>query len=281
MAVKLSPAIALAVATGCGGGSNSAEPDAALDLTPAIATPGERCAPGDRVALIEISDGRVRADLFDRPTPLVGEPALSDAACDFFRYQPAQPCDPCGDGELCGLDGTCVAAPRRDTGGRVILGAGGDEQAFEAEPELGFLGGDIALGGTRFSVAVDLYGQRITLEAETEVTGAIPGLAATLSGTYDAPEAIDATWPPLSDAASHLFTHIPINHHAGGATFTECAIDTASGTLHIDQPMLKPLAVSTGLEFQTFEHVRFAAAEVSRGCVELRFTHRDFVDLGF
>lgn len=43
--------------------------------------------------------------------------------------------------------------------------------------------------------------------------------------------------------------------------------------------MLEPLAVATGLEFQEFEHVRFAAAETSRGCVELRFTTRQSVGL--
>jgi len=43
--------------------------------------------------------------------------------------------------------------------------------------------------------------------------------------------------------------------------------------------VLEPLAVVTGLEFQSFEHVRFAAAETSRGCVELRFSNRQSVGL--
>jgi len=45
--------------------------------------------------------------------------------------------------------------------------------------------------------------------------------------------------------------------------------------------MLLPLAVSTGLEFQGIEHVRFAVAETPLGCVEFRFTIFQHVDLGF
>jgi hypothetical protein len=43
--------------------------------------------------------------------------------------------------------------------------------------------------------------------------------------------------------------------------------------------MVEPLAVATGLEFQGFQHIRFAAAETARGCVEFRFTRQQSIGL--
>ena len=112
---------------------------------------------------------------------------------------------------------------------------------------------------------------------ETQVPGALTDMTATLGGSYDVPESIDLSWTP-DGGDSHVFTHIPINHHAGGATFTECQAEMSAGSIHVDAPMLKPLAVATGLEFQTVDHVRFAAAETGRGCIEFRFVQHQFVD---
>ncbi len=71
-----------------------------------------------------------------------------------------------------------------------------------------------------------------------------------------------------------MFTHIPINHHAGGPTFTECWVEASVHTLQVPGAMLVPLAVETGLEFQGVEHVQVAAAETPAGCVELRATYK-------
>lgn len=277
---RTSVALSLLAMFGCGGDDGGpGGPDAAVDLTPRVAVPGTRCAPEERVGLVEITEGnRVRANMFDRTDPMVGAPELSDAACGFHRYRPSQPCDPCPDGELCALDGRCTAAPRRATDGRLALRAGDQEQVFEADPELGTLGGDISLPGGSYAVEVFAFGQTVTLEAETAVPEPLAGFSASLLGSYDAPEGIEASWDPLPEG-SHLFTRIPINHHAAGATFTECAVDASAGSLSVSQPMLEPLAVSTGLEFQSFEHIRFAAAETSRGCVEFRFTLRQTIGL--
>ena len=264
----------LAAAACSGDPAPGDSPDAAVDLTPAVAIPGARCAPAERAGLVEINaDRRVFAYLLDRPDPQLGEPALSDSACAFHEYRLKAPCEPCDEGELCGLDSRCAAAPRRALDGRVMIRDGQQQQTFTADPEIGDLGGELTLSGSDFTVEVVGFGQTVTLEQATAIPEPLANLAASLSGTLDDPQAIDASWNPRA-GGGQLFTHIPINHHAGGATFTECAVAASTGSLHVDQPMLEPLAVSTGLEFQSFEHVRFAAAETSRGCVEIRFSRR-------
>ena len=273
------------LAAGCGddaGGSDPGDapgdPDATPDLTPAVAVPGARCALAERVGLVEISAGKVvRADLYDRSDPWITDPAVTDSSCALHSFVPQQ-CSSCAEDQICDIDGRCVAIPRRDLDGRLVVRAGGQEQTFAAEPATGDLGGAITLPGASFAVEVVAFGQEVTLEAETSVPDPLPNFSASLRGTYDAPEGVDATWDAVAEG-SHLFTRIPVNHHAAGPTFTECAASGAAGTLAISQPMLEPLAVGTGLEFQGFDHIRFAAAETSRGCVEFRFTQRQSVGL--
>jgi hypothetical protein len=50
-------------------------------------------------------------------------------------------------------------------------------------------------------------------------------------------------------------------------------------SLRIGQPVLEPLAVVTGLEFQSFEHIHVAAADTARGYVEVRFTRQQSAGL--
>lgn len=277
--------VALAFAAACGADSHpdrdadpAGGPDAAVDLTPAVAVPGARCAAADRIGIVEVTVGRiVRADLFDRTDPWIADPARTDSACAFHSFTVEQ-CDGCGDDQICGVDGRCTAIPRRDVDGRLVLRAGGEEQVFDAEPATGDLGGAITLPGDGFAIEVVAFGQEVRLETETSVPDLLTGFSASLIGTYDAPEGIEASWDPTPEG-SHLFTRIPINHHAAGPTFTECAADGSLGTLRISQPVLEPLAVATGLEFQSFEHIRFAAADTSRGCVEFRFTQRQSTGL--
>lgn len=277
---------ALALSPGCGGDSDPGDgpdagsdgPDAAGDLSQVEAVPGARCEPAARIGIVELSEGKVvRGDLFDRTDPWVTDPVETDTACELHSFI-VQQCDGCADDQICDIDGQCTAIPRRDTAGRLVVRAGHDQQVFEAEPTTGELGGQITVPGDRFAIEVEAFGQLVTLESETGVPDLLAGFSATLLGTYDAPEGIDATWDP-APAGSHLFTRIPVNHHAAGPTFTECAADASAGSISISQPVLEPLAVATGLEFQSFEHIRFAAAETTRGCVELRFTRRQSVGL--
>ncbi len=246
------------------------------------ATIDARCADADRVGLVELrsDDGYVSAyaSLFDRPSPWLGPPTLADASCGFFEGPDESACS-CDLDFVCNFDGICVARPVGVVGLRLVLRAGDDEEVLREPQGAGTVGGVVTLPGTAFAVEVRGAAQVITL-AETAVPGPLAGVSGSLTGTYDAPEAIDIAWDAPADGAT-VFTHIPINHHVGSRTFTECTVDANVGALHVDEAMIAPLAVSTGLEFQGISHVRFAAAETPIGCVELRLFSAQYVDLGF
>jgi hypothetical protein len=109
--------------------------------------------------------------------------------------------------------------------------------------------------------------------AEQVYPGPLAGYSLNIAGTNEAPETVTVAWAPDGSDA-HVFTHIPINHHAAGPTFTECTVPASAGGFVVEAPMLVPLAVVTGLEFQSVQHVRFAAANTAVGCVEFRLlTH--------
>lgn len=252
-----------------------------------VATPGARCDLADRIGVIELSGltdeppfPYLVATLNDRPNPWYGQPALSTEVCRHHAFKPTGICeDPCGVDETCSIDGTCAPLPVRVKDATLRLFAGDETQTFSPDPALGYLEGAITLPGKSFGLELTWSGQTVTLAA-AEAPAALPQLAGTLVGSYDAPEKVTITWTPVAEG-THAYTLIPINHHAAGPTFTECAAPASLGGFEVPEAMLTPLAVSTGLEFQGVEHVRFAAAETPIGCVEIRMLTRHYLSLGF
>ncbi len=257
------------------------ESDARVPDSEIAATIGERCTPGNRAGLVTVSGSGVRRNvqvsLSDKASPLFGDAFLSDASCDFHKFTQMAACSPCNSGEICGMDGACTAEPRPASDGKLVLRSGGEEQSFLLDPMLGTANGEVTLAGGLLSMELTGLGQTITL-AELAVPDDLASVTGTLTGSYAAPQAVDITWkaPQLSTS---VFTHIPVNHHAAGPIFTECAVDSGAESLHVDGSMLQPLAVSTGLEFQGIEHVRFAAAQTSIGCIEFRLQRQQFINL--
>ena len=244
-----------------------------------VAVPGQRCALDERIGLITVEDSGgtfyLQGAIDDRPSPWYGAPELSTEACDFHRFDPSSACPTCSETELCGLDGTCSPAPVRYTDVVVTL-TGTTEESFSADATTGDVFG--ALTGTGpFAFDVRYGDVHITLVA-TAAPSALSDLTGTLEGGFEAPTKLDVAWS-TSDLGTDVFTRIPINHHASGPTFTECAVPGSAGALSVGQAMLEPLAVITGLEFQGLEHTRFAAAETPAGCVELRVLRREYVNL--
>ncbi|MCA9515870.1 MAG: hypothetical protein KC635_13080 [Myxococcales bacterium] len=248
--------------------------------TEVAATPGARCALTDRVGLVQIelqSDDPVlvfaTASFFDRPNPWYGAPELTSDDCAFFRFAPTAACDaPCDEGEVCGLDGACVPAQAAREDAAFTLVAGEATQSIPRSEGSDTYWAQVTLSGTAFGVAVTLGGVRVTA-AETAIPGDLTGLDGTLSGGYEAPTGLVVSWDAPSDGGD-VTTTIPINHHAGGPTFTDCRVAASEGGFEVGEAMLAPLAVATGLEFQGVEHVRFAAAETAAGCVEIRWLRR-------
>ncbi|MBM4396663.1 MAG: hypothetical protein FJ087_13365 [Deltaproteobacteria bacterium] len=250
--------------------------------SPIAAVPGARCAPSSRIGVVsvfgyeyaETLDASV--EVLDRPSPWIGEPALSDDACAFFSFQPGG-CGTCPAGKTCGRSGSCVPEAAPVAGAKLVLGAGGQTQAFGGG---GQTWGQVTLPGRAFAADVSWEGVAVTL-AETAVPGKLDGLSAKLAGDSMAPDAFDLAWTPPAEAGSSVHTLVPINHHAAGPTFTDCSVAASAGAMHIDGAMLKPLSVVTGLEFQGIEHARFAAAETPVGCLEFRFQVQQYVNASY
>jgi len=263
---------------------DSAPEAAETDTSPnptIIAELGEHCAIEDRIGVVQLEDTGVGlylgAMLEDRRNPWYGAPELTSEACAFYRFKPTAACPPCADDELCDRTGTCTKAPAPYPDGRVVLIAGDARQTFDASPETREVGGPVTLPGETFALEIAFGGVLINVPALT-APGDLEDVVGTLEGGYDAPTRLDVAWS-TKDIGTHVFTHIPINHHAAAPTFTRCSVPATDGDFTVGEAMLTPLAVSTGLEFQGLEHVRFAAAETPMGCVEVRFLERYYVNL--
>ncbi|MBI5543891.1 MAG: hypothetical protein HY901_08400 [Deltaproteobacteria bacterium] len=235
----------------------------------------ERCRSYERRAVITVGapggpSRYLSASFQDVPDPWVGPPESTDSSCEFHRAWAGL----CGGQRACPGDlacdhsGSCVPYPVPVAGFAVTVRGTSGEQRFE-EQGGSFPGGGITLQDQILQVSLAGGGLRVE-SPPMSVPGELGALTATLTGSHDAPEAMDLTWVPPADAAEVL-SLTRINHHVGAPTFTECVVPASAGALHIDGAMLAPLAVATGLEFQALQHVRFAAVEVPGGCVEIRF----------
>jgi hypothetical protein len=245
------------------------------DVTQAV--PGMRCALSERVGLIEIRGAYLYATIYDRPNAAIGEPEIDGEVCDFHRAPTAGgACDACDyDVEICGAGNTCALAqhPVDDVVIDVIKGA--SSETFESDDEGGSVYGELTL---QSPIGLEArWGTQMIALAEQAQPSGLTDPAGTLMGSYDMPESVDITWSGAS--AGFVFTHVPINHHIGGLTFTECIVPAAEGEMHIDGEVLMPLADGTGLEFQGIAHVSFAAAQTDAGCVEIRYVTDQFISL--
>jgi len=254
------------------------------------AVKGARCALADRVGLIEIDGSfgslNVNGKVFDRPSPFYGDPALSDASCSFYEFVPAAPCPAtCAEDEVCGISGACSKAQLPLTDARLVLtDDSAASQTLTADAQTGDIYGSPTLSGRTLAVQLSFGGQVVESEPIT-IPADLGDTSGVLEGGYEAPTHLTINWTAPSAIIgvprvdSSVFTHIPINHHAGGPTFTECQVGAGLGVMDVDGSMLAPLAVITGLEFQGIEHVRFAAADTAEGCVEIRWLIQEYPSL--
>lgn len=245
------------------------------------AVPGARCELSERIGEIAITgDGGglyAIASIYDRPHPWYGDWKLQSDDCAFHEFSPQGACAPCAGGEMCATDGTCRPAPLLVEVSRFALfGDSGAQELVTGAPSKQPQG-VVTLADAAFAVEVTWGSHTVTL-AETEVPGALAGLQGVFAGDYDAPGDIDITWTPQPEGGT-VHTNIPINHHAAGPTFTDCAVPASSGAMHVPEEMVTPLAVITGLEFQGIDHARFAAAQTSAGCVDIVLSTHFYLDL--
>lgn len=255
-----------------GGGLDGGLPDAGGATVTAVV--GQRCDFRERVGLLKVTTWSVD-DRFldlswdDRPAPWWADPELSDDACLFHRFSTPPSCGSCDPTQVCDALGRCVDPPVPVPGITVEV-QGANTETFTGD---GVASGVINLTDPSLGIRVRAGAVVITLERPLPIPAELPALTDELTGTSDRPAGLDVTWTPIA-SEGRAYTLVPINHHDGSPTFTECQVPTSAGRLHIDGPMLQPLAVITGLEFQGMEHAIFAAAQLPSGCFEIRFTRR-------
>lgn len=244
---------------------------------PYQAVHGQLCPVESLLGVVELSGfptPYVQVALFDGKDPWIGEAELSTSTCSFHHYT-AGGCPTCEAGETCSLAHACVPERRTIKDATLLVSVGAAQRQYQADPTLGGIYSMLDIGNAASSFAMTLsWGDlEVRLGAMTVASGQLANAVVKIEGDYDAPGALDATWTP-SQSGAFVRGRIPINHHAGGPTFTECAAPESAGAFHADAAMIDPLAVKTGLEFQGLEHVFVAAATTPAGCIEFRFGER-------
>jgi hypothetical protein len=229
------------------------------------------------VQLAGFPEPYVQVTLYDRKDPWLTEPELVTSTCAYHHYTPGV-CQGCEAGEVCSDANECVPEPRTVKDAKLTVSAGGQEREYVANPQLGGIYSTLDIGdeGSDYAMTLSWGENEVTLSPMPVGSGDITDLAVDIEGDSSAPGALDATWEPTQQGG-FLRTRIPMNHHAAGPTFTECAAPESEGAFHADAEMVDPLAVVTGLEFQGVEHLYIAAAETAQGCVEFRFGPQLFV----
>jgi len=252
------------------GGSAGASPSG-----PYHAVLGQLCPIESTIGVVELMLSpapSVQASLFDRPDPWIGEPELRTSTCEFHRYVPGV-CGACEAGEVCSLASQCVPERRTIKNASLRISTGAEERRLAADPQLGGIYSPLDIGDASSTYAMTLSWDdtEVRLDAMSVARSDLGDAMVTVeSDDYDMPGALDASWEPSADD-SIVRSRIPINHHAGGPTFTDCRAPVSTGAFHADAAMINPLAVRTGLEFQSVQHVFVAAAATPQGCVEFRF----------
>lgn len=241
---------------------------------------GAVCALDERIGLVQIwTDGNtamVYGTVYDGPDPWIGPAELSNEACAFHRFSTSS-CGVCDPGQVCAFSGQCVDQRLALTDATIDIVSGGETTSIIADPITGDLYGALLATGDDATVRLRYAGLDVELPA-LEFAADLEGAAIGAEGDAMTPDFLHAIWTPRDDG-SRVRTVIPINHHAGGPTFTVCDVPTASGTFHADGEMLLPLAVQTGLEFQGLDVSQTAAVHTDAGCIEVRVGRQLYVDI--
>ncbi len=257
------------------GPNTDAEDDGVTQPVSVEAVPGEKCTVDNMIGTVTLArwgDGQpglpqLSANINEKTDPWTPEAEFGNQACTFYKEKSRPFCTDCGYDSACIAEETCVPLPVPAQDIVVVVSAGEQSQTFE--PNQGYTWGDLNFAADSYSMDIR-WAQYTVLVPSMAIPTAVENLVTQLSGNYDDPGPIDITWTPRDDGG-YVHTRVPINHHAGGPTFTDCAAHSSEGGFTIPKDMLAPLAVSTGLEFQGVEQVNYAAALLPHGCLLIRY----------
>lgn len=257
--------------------------DSEPSSTDYVAVLGATCPLPERLGRIELftygGPLYLSGRLYDAPNPWFVAPVETTATCAHHHFNTSS-CGTCPANQVCGASG-CVPEPRTLKQLTVTITSDGQSESFSADTTTGDLGDQVTVGDITSTIDLLVQGDgfTITMPASPVGDGKVD-LSVSGTGNQDLPGAITATWTPLTDGST-VASLIPINHHAGGPTFTSCLAPGSAGSFFAEATMVDPLAVSTGLEFQGIDHVYTAAAHTPDGCVEFWLGSRVFAEVSF
>jgi hypothetical protein len=255
--------------------SDSGDTDSGL---PGEVVAGAACPVETRIAEIDLyawgDTASLSATVYDRPNPWYGPASLDNGTCAYHHVDP-NACGSCDDGQVCGWEGTCVPEQRARHDVEIDVLVDGVSTPFLPDEATGQLWGDVGPADATYVLSLHA-GDTTLVSPELRLAAELADALVLGTGSYDAPTLLEASWTPSSGRVRSV---IPINHHAGGPTFTFCDVAADPGGFTATAEMLQPLAVSTGLEFQGLEHVESAAAEADGVCVEFRAGTNQYVSV--
>ncbi|MFM2248262.1 MAG: hypothetical protein RL071_4337 [Pseudomonadota bacterium] len=265
-------------ADGADGGDGADGSDGGDGVVDAVL--GATCADERRLGRVELQAWgpgaplSVAGSVSAAPHPWMAPAVLEGGGCGFHSFDAAA-CGPCPGGTLCGADGACAEVPRTHKDLRVEITHGDGSLQVEADPTTGQLAGSLPSGVGAAQLVLRWGEVTVRGPAMNVPDGLLADPTVRFAGDGMAPGAMTARWTARGDG-TRVGTHIAINHHAAGPTYTSCLVDESTGGFDATAEMIDPLAVVTGLEFQGLDHLQVAAAEVEGGCVELRVWVRIF-----
>lgn len=264
------------LATACESVDSSPQDSPADSAEPGDVRIGAVCAIEARVGEVGLwasgTDAYLSAVLYDRPNPWYGPPTLANDSCAYHHTDTAA-CGACDDGQVCGWSGECEAEARVVVDTTLEITADGVAQTFTADSTTGQLWGVAGPLGATYTMTLTFADQTVEVP-DLQVAEPVTQVEIIGHGDSMAPTSLDASW---AADLGRVRTTIPINHHAGGPTFTRCDVEASTRAFHATEDMLLPLAVSTGLEFQGIDHAHTAAVTTELGCVEVRLGSQQYV----
>lgn len=230
---------------------------------------GQFCDPAQQIGSIGVErwggeSSSWSAVVYDKPNPWLSQPSLTSGACAFWEYDASACQGACDYPQVCGAEGECVDPQVARTGVTLTLTADGESETHQAD-ENGVMWGSHD-SATAFTFDLSWSGGHVVVSEPLHLrSGMVASVQA--SGTYEAPGALDVSWSGSEEG--QVRTTIPMNHHAGVPTFTQCQAQASAGGFEVPAEMVDPLSVITGLEFQGLRHGDFAAVNTEAGCVQI------------
>lgn len=260
-------------ATPCGA-DDDREPSARFTVIP---EPGA----GSRIG------SQVGGQLMSGPPPRFAATLLTEGTCRFAGPSPTL-CDPaCTNGDVCDIDGSCVAFPETLAAGALRVTGTTPAVTLTPQPgnsyyaQMGYPG--LFRAGDELTIALEGAGAVAPLSAT--VRGVPPITLPTTQLTAREHQPMIVRWDPIANpAGAEVLVHFDSDHH-GVRAFLECTAPASAGTVTIPAAVLDRLilagetGIGTFIENAWIEVHHQARLVTPRGCAVLETYADEFVNV--